>query len=196
MPNEDISDLPPELGNEINELFRVVRLPSIARVLWELLSDSEIASLQGDLTTYCNQFEGAIGMWMHLKHVPRLQAIIEVAHETNVISLSKFNSLRRKMPGQFVDQQSHERPVWDVSTGGLSRGGKVIRRIRYMKKPTKVQQVLDIFQAAGWPRSIATPTSWDQQSAHQTVNSLNTGLSELRFHVRDGGKKFTWQAKE
>jgi hypothetical protein len=196
VPNEDISKLPPALRNEINELFRTVRLPAVARVLWELLSDSEIASLQGDLTTYCNQFEGAIGMWMHLKHVPRLQAIIEVAHETNVISVSKFNSLLRKLPGHTAVQLVQTRPEWDGSGGELWYGGEVVRRVRCMTPPTKIHQLLDAFQAAEWPRTIAGPVDWDQQSAHQTVHSLNTSIREIRFHVRDGGQTFAWQATQ
>ena len=196
VPNEDISKLGPALREEINDLFRSVRLPAVARVLWERLSESEIASLQGDLTTYCNQFEGAIGMWTHLKHVPRLQAVVEVAHETDLITSAKFNSLLRKLPGHIAVQQVQARPEWDASAGELWYGGQVVRRVRCMKLPTKIQQLLDVFQAAEWPRSVAARTSWDQQSAHQTVNSLNNGLLKIRFRVRDGGQTFAWQAKK
>jgi hypothetical protein len=196
VPNEDISKLPPALRDEINDLFHAVRLPAIGRVLWERLSEPEIASLQGDLTTYCNQYEGAVGIWMHLKHVPRLQAVIEVAYETDLITLAKLNSLRRKMPGAFVVLHSRVRPVWNASAGELWYEGELVRRVRSMKGPTKIQQVLDIFQVAEWTSCVARPTSWDQQSAHQAVNSLNTGLTIIRFHVRDGGKTFSWQAKE
>jgi len=196
MPSEEISRLPPTLQVEINELFRQVRLPAVANVLWERLTDEQKMSLPYGLTIYCNRFEGAVGIWMQLNAVPRLQAVVEAAHQVDLISLNKQNSLLNRMGLRKSVKSSRVRPVWDATTGELQYDNKVVRSVRSMKKGTNIQLVLTLFEAAEWPRSISAPIDWDQQCAHQTVNELNKKLKGIQFHVRDSGRTLMWQAQD
>ena len=86
-----------------------------------------------------------------------------------------------------------DKPSWSRVNGKLSFDGEVIRTIRRIGNATNVVLVLDTFQELGWPDRVDSPLSGGGQQHHATIDSLNKGLSRIRFRSDGEGKGFIWK---
>ena len=83
--------------------------------------------------------------------------------------------------------------AWDRIKGELSFDGETVRTIRCIGIAKNVVLVLDTFQELGWPDRVDSPLSPNSQKHHATIDSLNNGLSRLRFKSDGEGKGFIWE---
>lgn len=102
--------------------------------------------------------------------------------------------------GPSLDEQALKglKPRWEKERDGLwvgelRVGDRVQRRVRHLAK--NIIPILDAFEEEGWPVSVLDPLSGDDpQRRHETIRSLNEGLTRIRFHG-DGtneGIKWDW----
>lgn len=89
-----------------------------------------------------------------------------------------------------------EVPRWARGDGSdayqLTYRGRVIKSVPG-PRAKNVVSVLDAFQKANWPRSIASPWAGHSDDHHHAIVSLNRDLSEIRFGSCEGGKRIRWE---
>lgn len=171
-----------------------IRSNVVAFRVWErVFTEEDRQKLGGDIEQ-CWPRLGTAGMWREARGGSLEQAVIDVANAVNLLDDNTANWLRREL--DMVDGPTDAvevRPVWDAERGELHWGNDVIRRVRVLRSPTNIQQILDAFQAAGWPNRIDNPLSFGQEPLHQTLRSLNRGLETIRFHGQEGAEAITWK---
>ncbi|MBM3965375.1 MAG: hypothetical protein FJ308_09965 [Planctomycetes bacterium] len=89
--------------------------------------------------------------------------------------------------------QPQRKPSWDCIKGELSFDGVVIRKILRIGVAKNVVRVLDTFEEEGWPTRVDSPLSPNSQKHHATIDSLNTGLLQIRFRSDGKGEGFVWE---
>jgi hypothetical protein len=85
---------------------------------------------------------------------------------------------------QPADRTKPVKPRWDGETRTLFWGSASVRA--YRKNPAKNQMdLLEAFEAAGWPRTLANPFGTDTVKLSNTVRDLNRHLvpGTIRFHL-------------
>jgi hypothetical protein len=100
-------------------------------------------------------------------------------------------------PCKRKDSVSCLKPIWvkqrrDFWIGELRMGDVVAKRVR--PTATRVIQLLDAFQSAGWKNPIGYPFpgQFDSQLLHETIRSTNNRLFGIRFGS-DGLAKPIWK---
>jgi hypothetical protein len=117
------------------------------------------------------------------------------ADDLTVISnlYSALERAREKLASNGTPDDA-PKPSWDRITGVLSFNDEAVRTIRRIGVAKNVVLVLDAFQEEGWPVRIDSPLSpEDSQRHHATIDSLNKGLSRIRFRSDGEGKGFIWE---
>ena len=195
-----------ELSRQIQEEWKTqearVKVFATAERMWDrLLSPAERRKLGGDLAAAYHRL-GTVGMWAKARQTSDEQAVLEGSVGVGHLSQANYEWLQREMgigPAKSNAEPSSAPPVpaWDKNTGELRYGGKLIRRIRVMAKPSNIQRIVDAFQEEDWLRRIDNPLSGgaDQHRLHLTLQSLNQGLEQIRFHGHEGGRAILWAAE-
>ena len=182
-----------EVAQELQTQSLRIKPPVAATRLWErVLTEQDRQQLGGSLEQ-CYPRLGTAGMWMQIRRVSLERAVIEVARELGFLDQPTANWLLREVGEELPRSPSASLPAWDRKSGILRLGKHTIRRIRVMKDPSNIQQILDAFQAAGWPARIPNPLSLGQQQLHESLRSLHWGLKKLRFRSQEGGRAITWE---
>jgi hypothetical protein len=92
--------------------------------------------------------------------------------------------------------ESQDKPEWVKGQGILRFRGEVVRRFRSGTVAKNCVKILDAFQEDGWPTRIDDPLDphKHQQRLHETLRSLNKGLTEIGFHADGTGEGICWKA--
>jgi hypothetical protein len=182
--------LAPAVVDALRTAYARVKPFTSARRLWDrVLSDDDKLQFGWNLQTSYERL-GTVRMWMETRHVSFTRAVVEVAHEIGFLDQPTYTWLLRKI-GDELPQPG--RPFWDVATGKLCLGKKVIRSVRVMSNPTNIHQILEKFQLQQWPPRVESPFGTDQEQLHQTLRSLNRGLEKIRFRAQESGEAVTWE---
>lgn len=178
--------------------------PAADRVWQQMLTAADRRKLGRDLDDACNRHGGGVGMWMKLHRVIETRALAEVGFRIGLIDMPTRDWLLQEIRNDS-GRRRQPRPKWDKISGELRYREKLVRRVRRMESETRVVQILNRFQTAGWPRSIKTPqdiregseepSAWGQQTVHQAIRSLNSTLSDIRFHACGGAGTIYWAEK-
>jgi hypothetical protein len=100
-------------------------------------------------------------------------------------------------PLTAVERGSTDRlvPRWDGTTGELIFRGRLVKKVREQHGGSNVRTVLDCFEEKGWPSTINNPLEElpSGQRLHDTIKSLNKGLSGISFHSDGYGTGFSWR---
>ena len=182
-----------EVANELNTArFRVEPAVVAGRMWRRLFTEDDRQRLGGNIEA-CWPRLGTVRMWIKARGVSPERAVIDVARGVELMSEETARWLLRELDLESPQPPPpSERPVWRSETGELRIGDRVIRRIRVMREPSNIHQVLDAFQAAGWSSRIKNPLTRDQQQLHETLRSLNRDLEMVRFRAQEGGQAITW----
>jgi hypothetical protein len=78
-----------------------------------------------------------------------------------------------------------ERPSWDAESGLLKLGAETIRNVPL--RAINLRSVLD-----AWPVRIDSPFPAGSSQLPDTLETLNKGLSQLKFHGDGSGEGITW----
>ena len=91
-----------------------------------------------------------------------------------------------------LESRKGTKPLWDKDRFELRVGDQVVRKVRPLAK--NIIKVLDSFQEEGWPETIYDPLSGDIWSIrHDTIRSLNEGLSLIRFRADGTKERIKWE---
>jgi hypothetical protein len=192
MPPKDLFASMSANAQELMELTlsRINTNTSIARIWEALLTEPQRRSLGVDCQTAFTAHGDTAGMWIKLhRGCSRPTAIIELGKRLNLLDDLSYQWLRREI-GKTHSHRDGKLPEWNPNSGQLLFGGKVIRKVRLMKKPSSLQLILDAFQAADWSESIDNPTAANKLS--ERLRTLNTGLKRIKFHAQAGGTEISW----
>jgi hypothetical protein len=183
------------VANELQTAVLRIGSPVVARRVWErLFGEEDRQRLGGDLEA-CWRRLRTVGMWMEARNVTFEQAVIDIAEGVNLMDPGTARWLRRelRLEGGAAVAPPVGHPSWNPETGELRLGSQVIRRVRVLRNPSNIQQILEEFQSTGWPSRIDNPLSLGQQQLHDTLRSLNSGLEAIRFHAQEGGDAVVWE---
>jgi hypothetical protein len=131
-----------------------------------------------------------------LHNLSEHQALIEMARKCNFLFPGEDERLLRHLgknipPGGRSGRRG--KPRLD-DEGKLWFRDQIIRRLSLRKVATKVEQLVQAFQASGWPRRIPNPfaDNVDPQYIHKAVNLANSNLLVIRFEVLRQGTVVAW----
>lgn len=170
--------------------MRINTSASIARIWQALLTQPQRRSLGVDCQAAYTAHGDAAGMWSKLhRGCSRPRAIIELGKRLNFLDDLSYQWLLREI-GETHGPRDDSRPEWNPNRGQLLFGGKVIRKVRLMEEPSRVQVILEAFEAAGWPERIDRPTGVKNLS--EELRTLNSGLKRIKFHAQAGSTAISW----
>ena len=154
-----------------------------AKRVWYALLTDEHRSRWADLKEEYLRSGKPVAVWAAANQKSLEWAVIDLARRHGMPELEYISLLKQLDPSLLP----HHRPAWRKDLGELQLSGEVIKRIASTSTAKNVVMVLDAFQDQRWKRRIEFPKLFkgDVDSAGQTVRSLNTGLTRIRFN-RDG----------
>lgn len=195
--NKSFDSLPLDVRRALEQAYRRVRLVESKQLFWKrVLNDAERERL-GHPELAFKKFGGVVGVWRELYGGSQPRAIIDAAVRLKHLDPEDRNWLLEAV-GESLDQPQlpqSSRPHWDRGTGRLTFKNKIVRRRVRITRVSKIDRILDAFQAKDWPESIISPLTYGQQEAHDSVRSLNDGLKKIRFHVSDSGETIYWELR-
>lgn len=164
-------------------------------MLWEKrLSPRDRERLGDDLKIALKENGGTVGMFMKLRRVDRIEAIIRVAGLLGFVCDLDRDRLLREWGLPSNCPTNDQLPTWNPDTGNLYWGRHVIRHVRlFKKKPSNLQVLVEEFAAANWPEVIDSPFQF-ADTLYETLRALNKGLDRIQFHAASGGDRCRWEA--
>src|SRR5262245_57547202 len=136
-------------------------------------------------------------IWMARRGMSQPRAIIELGRGVGVLSEADREWLLREI-GELDcaarSRRGQKKPNWDPDHGELTMGGVVIRRVRGRTVARRIIAILEAFQRLGWPKRVDHPDpDVDSQTLRESVQSLNRGLSLIRFEADGTGRGIRWK---
>jgi len=163
--------------------------PDVSWKVWnELLSQSDRDRLQTFEMEYANG--RTVGIWARAKQVSGESAVVQLARKFGMPD-GEYEYLLDQL-GLTSDSTPNSKHAlsWNRELGELSYHGTVIRKVSKPNQAKNIMAILDTFQEEGWPSRIDDPLTEgpDPERLGQTLQTLNKGLSMIRFE-RDGTGK-------
>jgi hypothetical protein len=184
--------LEPNVRAELQRLLHYVQSDAIANRMWtQLFADAERQRI-GDLAAAYRK-SGTIAIWQSVRGGSQPRAIIDISRQLGLISAAVADWLIHGIGESTQKRSSSGHPRWDSATGVLTWNGKQAGRFRIMSTRSAPQQLLDAFEAAGWPSSLPSPLrNADDGSTRQVLHYMNHRLRGILFRSSKGGKQITW----
>lgn len=186
------SDLPARLRRTLDELETRVQGSVTAIAVWEKhLSPAERKTLGDDAYRAWKHNGHTAGMWAAVHGVSKDRAIVDIAYALDWLDTKSCKALLTALGER---SNAADTPRWLSSTGELWFQGEVIRRIRNQAKASTIVRILAAFEENGWPSTIDDPVTagGDSVQRRRAVESLNHGLTLIRFACAGDGESFRW----
>jgi len=128
-------------------------------------------------------------------------ATAEFSADTRFVITTSGIAVALRLAGEAAEPPRIARPRWDALTGDLWLRGRLVHHFK--NAASNQREILDAFQAEGWPTAIANPLKQERptrdgrkQRLHDAIKNLNRGLagSCLRFYGTGGGQRVGWRA--
>ena len=179
----------------LDELSISLKSAALGRQLWEMLfTEPERQRLGGDLEATWEQF-GTVGMWLRVRGGSRSRAIVELAHQLDLITDAGYQFLLRTL-GDAETPQAVGKPSWNRARGELRFGASLCRTVVSPARATSIVAILDAFEEERWPDQIDDPLPGgsDPQRLREAIRTLNEGLTLIRFRGDGSGQRVVWEA--
>jgi hypothetical protein len=187
------SDLPARLRNQLDALEARVKGPEVAVVIWEQHFTVADRKALGDDPYLAWKHHGRTpGMWAAARGVSKERAIVDIGYALDWLDTKTCQAM---LAALGEDANAAGTPRWIKGTGELWFDGQVVRTIRNQKKAWTIVRILEAFEESGWPRTIDDPVTAGGDSAQRrrAVESLNDGLTRMRFTCAGDGQSFGWE---
>ena len=187
------SDLPANLRQALDELEPRVQSSAAATVVWtKHFTDEERKRLGDDPYRAWKEHGRTAGMWATVRECSQARAIAEIAFALDWLDSETYRQLLEALgegPGEAM------RPRWIARSGELWFDGEVVRTIRSAARAKNVVRVLSTFEESNWPPRIDDPVTsgGDSGQRRRTIESLNKGLTRIRFACTGDGQSFSWE---
>lgn len=186
--------LDPECLAKLRNLLICVQTADIAQRVGKLLLTDKERSKIGDLATAFAKLR-TIGIWRQVRGGSQPRAIIDISERLGLTDETTANWLRRCIGVSPTSSTSKNRPHWDGTTGEITWRGKLAGKFRIMSAKSKQQQILDAFEAAGWPDAMPNPIrNADHDATYHAVSYLNARLKGISFGTSQGAKQINWSS--
>jgi len=183
-----------QVNHDILVCTASIRNPNTAIRVWEeILTDADRKALGNNLPDTWKTL-GTAGMYMQVRGVPKIRAILDLAYQLDFLTEHRYRWLLRETGQELIPDRRRRLPSWDRKTGKFYFGKKLLCRFRLRLRPTLIQQILDSFQDAGWITPIINPIA-DKRTyhgVHQVLRHLNRRSKKVRFHSQKGAKSLSW----
>lgn len=173
--------------------------PAILDRVWNrVFSEHERTRLTEHIAADDGQFMHPVAMWQLVRGGSPESALIRLARCVSLITQCDHDWLLESIGESTADADRPPQnavPQWDPDTLKLTRAGIVLKHVRSRTIAANVVRVLDAFEEQGWPSRIddPMPDGPDQMRLHATILSLNTRLSQVRFHADGSASGITWE---
>ena len=190
------SDLPENLRQKLDELEPRVQSNPAAIVIWERhLTAADRKTLGDDLYQAWKQYGRTAGMWAAARGGAKERAIVEVAYALDWLDSKTYRQLLDAVGGGPGEGR---RPRWIADSGELWFDGEVVRHIRHVVRATNVVRILAAFEESRWPPRVYDPitSGGESDQRRRAIESLNKGLTRIRFTCTGDGESFGWEEIE
>lgn len=184
----------PKLAIEISNLANSLKGQAVAKLVWELLTEQEQKQFNASF------FEKHVAdSWSKIRHVSVEQAIVDLAHEIDLLTVARHRQLRKRL-GQPLSASVEEDPavpIWDKEARELRFQGEVIRRVPRPTQAHRIVAILDAFQTNDWSARVDGPSREFSTGTdlHAAIRSLNQTLTKIRFHSDGTGMGISWKVE-
>ena len=186
------SDLPAHLRKQLDALEPRVQSNVAAVAIWaHHFTPADRKALGDDAYQAWKNHGRTAGMWAAARGVTRDRAIVDVAYALDWLDTKTCKAL---LSALGEGENAAATPRWLARTGELWFEGHVVRRIRNLTKASIIVRILEAFEECGWPPTIDDPVTAGGDSAQRrrAVESLNDGLTRIRFACAGDGQCFRW----
>ena len=190
------SDLPENLRQKLDELEPRVQSNPAAIVIWERhLTAADRKTLGDDLYQAWKQYGRTAGMWAAARGGSKERAIVEVAYALDWLDTKTYRQLLDALGG---GPGEGGRPRWNADTGELWFDGELIRSIKHPAQAKNIVRILAAFEESGWPPRVDDPitSGGESDTRRRAIESLNKGLTRIRFSCAGDGESFGWEEIE
>jgi len=187
------SDLPAGVRQQLDQLEVQVQRNDVAVVIWNNhFTVADRKELGDDVYLAWKHNGRTAGMWAAARGVSKDRAIIDIAYLFDWIDTKTCTKLLKAIGD---DATAGGTPLWIAHTGELWFDGEIVRHVRNPAKATLVVRILDTFEESGWPRTIDDPVTsgGDSSQRRRAIESLNKGLTRIRFACTGDGTSFGWE---
>lgn len=190
------SDLQADLRRKLDELEPRVQSNAAAIAIWERhLAADDRKALGDDLYQAWKAHGRTAGIWAAVRGGSKERAIVEVAYALDWLDSQTYRQFLDALGGGPGEGR---RPRWIARTGELWFDGEVVRHIRHVARATNVVRILAAFEESGWPQRIDDPitSGGESDQRRRAIESLNKGLTRIRFSCTGDGESFGWEEIE
>jgi len=190
------SDLPENLRQKLDELEPRVQSNPAALAIWERhLTAADRKTLGDDLYQAWKQYGRTAGMWAAARGGSKERAIVEIAYALDWLDSTTYRQLLDALGGGPGEGR---RPRWNADTGELWFDGELIRSVKNPAQAKNIVRILAAFEESGWPRRVDDPITigGESDTRRRTIETLNKGLTRIRFTCTGDGLSFGWEELE
>lgn len=177
--------------------------------VWEdVFSDADRTKLGNKLEDAWREYVGTVGMAAAAWRCDREEALVRLCEECSSLDPATLRRMRRDknlgIPIKPPSRGKSPKPKWHRDAGELEFDGQLVREIASRTKAKNVVAILDAFELERWPVRIDSPlppgkgsrpgAKGDAHKLRETIQTLNTGLSRIRFYADGTGTGITWKA--
>jgi len=190
------SDLPENLRQKLDELEPRVQSNPAALAIWERhLTAADRKTLGDDLYQAWKQYGRTAGMWAAARGGAKERAIVEVAYALDWLDTKTYRQLLDALGGGPGEGR---RPRWNADTGELWFDGELIRSVKHPAQAKNIVRILAAFEENRWPPRAYDPitSGGESDTRRRTIETLNKGLTRIRFTCTGDGESFGWEEIE
>jgi hypothetical protein len=191
-----LSDLPENLRQKLDELEPRVQSNPAAIVIWERhLTAADRKKLGDDIYQAWKHHGRTAGMWAAARGGAKERAIVEVAYALDWLDTKTYRQLLDAVGGGPGEGR---RPRWNADTGELWFDGELIRSVKHPAQAKNIVRILAAFEESGWPPRVDDPitSGGESDTRRRAIESLNKGLTRIRFSCAGDGESFGWEEIE
>jgi len=182
------------MKKKVDELRLKVQVASAAiAVLDSLFANKERESLWGDAYKAWKEHGHTAGIWRKARELTPAGTVVDIGYDFDWLDTPTRVQVIKALGEEL---QRSVLPQWLKSTGEVWFRGSVVRRIARPLQAKKIVAILDTFEEMGWPRHIDDPITSGRpysEARRRAIESLNKGLTDIRFFCAGDGERFCWK---
>jgi hypothetical protein len=188
------TDLPEHVQKYLRDLFERLGLPHLfQRLRQEVLTPQEYRLFEKTgISEHSHPQEGAseiLRIVAEQRGLTLERTTLELARSLDVLGSGRYERLRQAIGEPITEMR--DIPEWDAEAGELRFRNQIARRVD-IARGTNIRLILDVFQEENWPPRIDSPFPPKSPKLAYAIESLNEGLSLIKF-ARDGtGGGLNW----
>lgn len=185
-----------KVAKKLRELYSALDGLALKEDVWNRLLTDEERTRWDSMNSAIEKCHNATVLYAEAKGISLEASVIEIWRNYNLPDID-YNWLCRELfhfTGErlgplSLDSSTCDQFMWNSEIGILRYQGKQIRKVKTSNDSRNIRRVLDVFQEDGWPEQVGNPFPGnpDKEQIKDTLKSLNSGLSVIRFKAAESG---------